>query len=175
MKALLTMWFVLAAVVFTGSAAAQQPDTVSVRKEAMKKLAVMAGKWQGTGWTQLPSGRETATGTEHVQIKLDGLAMLIEGRFVDRNGKVAHESLGVLTYDEAAKAYRLSAKLASGREGLYEVRIVGDAFQWGFDVPGGAVRFTIRFENDTWHEIGEFSADGKTWVKTLEMKLAKVK
>jgi hypothetical protein len=51
------------------------------------------------------------------------------------------------------------------------------AFVWGFDPPqGGKVRFTLKLnDKGQWLETGEFSRDGKEWMKMLEMTLDRVK
>ena len=45
--------------------------------------------------------------------------------------------------------------------------------EWGFrsEEGGVTVRFTIQFDAQRWHEVGEMSADGKSWNKFLEMTL----
>lgn len=162
-------------VFFAATAWAQPPDTTAAKKLEMKKVEKFIGKWVGTGWKQVGPTRETVTGTEVVQRKLDGLALLIEGRFVDAAGVVKHETLAIMAYDEAQKAHRFKSFLHNGLSGEYELKIVPDGFEWGFQVTGGMVRFSIKLENDTWHEVGEFSRDGTTWVKTLEMTLKRSK
>ena len=45
--------------------------------------------------------------------------------------------------------------------------------QWSI---GQNVRFTMNLsEKDKWSEIGEFSQDGKNWMKFFEMTLQRVK
>ena len=61
---------------------------------------------------------------------------------------------------------------AGGAIGV-EPKLVDGGFEWGFraEERGVTVRFTIRFDEKRWHEVGEMSADGKTWNKFLEMTL----
>ena len=40
---------------------------------------------------------------------------------------------------------------------------------------GVTIRFTVKFDERRWHEIGEASTDGKTWNKFLEMTLERQK
>src|SRR5690349_2784567 len=122
----------------------------------------MVGQWKGSGWIQQGPKRETFTGTETVQRKIDGLALLGEGKFANPEGKVIHETLAVLAFDPRAKGYKFRTYLASGMSGEHDFRIVADAFQWGFGFPGGEIRYTIKTANDVWFEIGEYSKDGKT-------------
>ena len=49
-------------------------------------------------------------------------------------------------------------------------------FEWGFDIPGGGkTRYNIILDpaNKTWHEIGEYSRDGNSWMKSIELNLVK--
>lgn len=165
----------LALAIGTGSVIAQPPDTTAMKKLEMKKVEKFIGKWVGTGWKQVGPKRENVTGSEIVQRKLDGLALLIEGRFVDSAGEVKHETLAIMAYDEAQRTHRFKSFLHNGLSGEYDLRIIPEGFEWGFPVTGGMVRFSIKLDNDTWHEIGEFSRDGTTWIKTLEMTLKRSK
>ena len=119
--------------------------------------------------------RENFIGSENVQWKLDGSALLVEGKFNNESGKVIHETLAVLTYNPSVKGYRFDTFLANGLSGQYDFKTVGDNFEWGFQIPAGTIRYTINTQNDSWSEIGEFSRDGKTWMKTFEMTLKRTK
>lgn len=160
---------------FAASVAAQTPEIVSLKKAEMKKVEKFVGTWRGTGWRQIGPQRENVAGTETVLMKLDGTALLIEGRFVDGEGNVKHETLAIMSYDEASKVHKFRSHLANGTTGEFDLKVNADSFEWGFPTQAGSVRFTIRLENDTWFEIGEFSRDGKTWVKMLEMTLKRTK
>lgn len=161
---------------FASIACAQDFGAETQRAE-MKKLDMMVGKWEGSGWMQRgPGAPETFKGGETVQRKLGGLALLVEGRFVDKDGRVGHETLAVLAYDTAAKGYKFKTYLASGTGGYFDLKLIEGGWQWGFEFSGGMTRYTAKFTADTWVETGEFSRDGgKTWVKNFEMTLKKVK
>lgn len=154
---------------------AQETLTVDAQRVEMKKLESLAGQWKGSGWIQQGAKRETFSGTETVQKKIDGLALLIEGKFSNPEGKVIHETLAVLSFDPTAKNYRFRTYLASGRSGEHDFKLLADGYEWGFQFPTGTVRYIIKTNNDVWLETGEFSKDGKTWMKFFEMKLEKVK
>ena len=78
-----------------------EKDQTAMLKTAMQKLDKMIGRWSGEGWIQQGPKREEFTGAENVQRKLDGLALLIEGRFTDKkdSSRVIHETLAVLNYN----------------------------------------------------------------------------
>jgi len=152
-----------------------QENTVNLQRTEMKKLDSMIGEWKGSGWIQQGDKRETFTGTERVQRKIDGMALLVEGNFTNAEGKVIHETLAVLSFDASQSKYRFRTYLASGRNGDQDFKVVSDGYEWGFQSPMGTIRYTIKTANDVWFEIGEYSKDGKTWIKFFEMKLNKVK
>ncbi|MBX7170821.1 MAG: DUF1579 domain-containing protein [Pyrinomonadaceae bacterium] len=169
--------FLLIAVILltTVSAAFAQENTVEKQRAEVKKLESMVGQWKGSGWIQQGPNRENFTGTEMVQRKLDGLAILIEGKFTNPEGKVIHETLAVLSFDPKDSKYRFRTYLASGMGGEFDFQVVEGGYKWGFQVQGGTIRYTIKTDNDAWFEIGEFSRDGQTWMKFFEMNLNKVK
>ena len=170
-KILLTTILVLAGLTIVSA----QENNADLQRGEVKKLESMVGQWKGSGWIQQGAKRETFTGTETVQRKLDGLALLIEGKFGNPEGKVIHETLAVLDFNAKASKYRFRTYLASGMSGEQDLKIVGDGFEWGFQTPAGTIRYTIKTANDVWLEIGEFSKDGKAWIKFFEMKLDRVK
>ena len=154
----------------------QGSNAADAKKAEMKKLEKMAGQWKGSGWIQQGPQRETFIGGETVQKKLDGLAMLVEGNFTNPAGKVIHQTLAILTCNEKMTGYDFATYLANGISGVHDFKIVGDHFEWGFDIPNaGTVRYKIMIDETTWSEIGEFSRDRKTWMQNFEMKLNKVK
>src|SRR5687768_1579949 len=92
--------------------------------EAMKKLDFLVGNWEGEGWMLYPGGREVFKGTETVQKKLQGKAILIEGKFVDpKDGRVVHETLAILTYSEPAKKYVFQTYLFNRPGGIFDLNV----------------------------------------------------
>lgn len=172
MRALIVLTFILACSV---AALAQLQQPIAARQAEMKKVEKLVGIWRGSGWIQQGPKRETFSGTETVQRKIDGLAILVEGKFKNAEDKVIHETLAVVAFDEKLSSYRFRAYLASGGTGEYDLKITPEGYVWGFDVQGGTIRYTIKADNDVWFETGEFSRDGKAWMRVFEMKLDKVK
>ncbi|MEP6902238.1 MAG: hypothetical protein ABJA66_10840 [Actinomycetota bacterium] len=171
-KILIISVFVFSSIL---TVSAQSENTAELQRTEVKKLVSMVGQWKGSGWIQQGAKRETFTGTENIQHKLDGLAVLFEGKFANPEGKVIHETLAVLSFDAKVKTYRFRTYLASGMSGEYDFKLLTDSYEWGFQIPAGTIRYTIKTANDVWFEIGEFSKDGKTWMKFFEMKLDRVK
>jgi hypothetical protein len=167
--------FILSFLLLFASIAFSQDFGADAQRTEMKKLDMMVGKWEGAGWMQRgPGAPETFKGGEVVQKKLDGLALLVEGKFLNKDGKVGHETLAVLSYDAAAKGYKFKTYLATGAGGNFDLKLIEGGWQWSIEYTGMMTRFTAKFTSDTWLEIGEFSRDGgKTWVKNFEMTLKK--
>ena len=121
--------------------------------------------------------------TEHVQLKLDSTILLVEG--VGRGklpGKdeegIVFQALGVMSYDVQAKKYKIKAYRNEGQSVETDMTVKGKGFVWGFKEPqsGIDVRYTMTLTpKDEWHEIGEYSQDGKTWTQFIEMTLTRVK
>lgn len=148
----------------------------------MKKLDFLVGKWKGEGWMEMrPGQRQSYTINESAQRKVEGMVLLIEGlgttRMPDKPEEVpVHKAFAIVDYDEKTKLFRLRAYRAGGGAIDTEPKVGENSLIWGFrDARGGEVRFTIKLnEKGQWFEIGEYSGDGKTWRKFLEMTLSRV-
>lgn len=168
--------FCLLILSFT-SVLSQDHTQKEVQKTEMVKLEKLVGQWRGSGWIQQSKNREEFTGTEVVQAKIDGLALLIEGKFTDKNNssKVIHETLAVLSYNPQTNIYDFQTFLASGTKGLFKFAVKDENYEWYLDFPGNKILYTITIKNNTWHEIGKISRDnGKTWFQFFEMTLKKI-
>lgn len=156
--------------------------TEGVAKEKMKPFAYWAGHWQGEGSIQMgPGPQKKSKVDEHLEFKLDGTVMLIEGigKSVEGNeNKVVHHALAVLSFDQATNQYKFNSYLIDGRSTQAWLIIVEEGkYQWGFDIPNGKIKYsiTVSTSEKTWNEIGEISHDnGATWMKFFEMNLKKV-
>lgn len=168
MKKLGLVFLVLTAV---SLAAQPRPDA---QIAAMKKLDYMAGTWRGEGWIDFGGGKMTFTGSETIQRKLDGVALLVEGAFVDSAGKPSHTTLAVMSYDPAAKKYKFSTWLATGTSGVHELLLNDNGWQWEIATPYGTMRYVMTLtEAGEWLETGARSTDGKEWKQFFEMRLKK--
>lgn len=85
-------------------------NSVAVQREAMQKLAFLIGHWSGPlTITRGPGEVLKLTQTENVEYKLDGLVLLIEGKSIGSDGKVAFNALATVAYDDASHSYRFRA------------------------------------------------------------------
>ncbi len=158
------------------SASAQNEPSTGLLRAEMSKLDKMVGQWKGSGWIQQGKEKENFVGSEIVQRKLDGLGLLVEGNFKNKEGVVIHETLAVLTFNPKTKNYDFDTFLANGSSGEHELKSTADGWQWGLQFPGGSMRYTTKLSSTTWFEVGEISMDeGKTWRKFFEMELKKNK
>lgn len=156
------------------------PPPPTAQLEAMAKLGYMVGEWKGSGWIEVEGGRRLEFhGSERVQEKLGGLALLVEGRFLGTPpGSTVevpvHTTLGVISFDPRAKRYDFDSWLATGMSGEHELTLTDDGWRWEIPYPGGAVRYTFhRGPAGEWIEIGERTSDRQTWRKFFEMTLRK--
>jgi hypothetical protein len=143
--------------------------------EAMRKLDFLVGNWEGEGWMTLPGGaKETFKGTEFVQKKLHGKALLVEGRFTDKDGKVVHETLAVITFDESTKKYKIQTHLFNRPGGDFELTVGMNSFAWKIDVQQGPkINYSMNLENGHWIEIGRADIPNGPTVDFLRMDLTK--
>jgi hypothetical protein len=151
----------------------QQPETNPISQQAIEKLAFLSGEWKGTGWIMAEDGnRYEFDQTELVQLKLDGTALLIEGRGMS-DGKVIHDALAVVTYNQKDKNYSFMAWLSNREGGEYRGELIDNFFYW---YPGDNIRYIIYLnEKGQWYEKGEYNTGGGNWFQFFEMTLDKVK
>lgn len=177
------MTMVAFAGVFTGQVLAQNPEAPN-NAEKMKVFAGWVGHWRGEGSMQQgPGESKHSTVDEHIEFKLEGNVVLVEGigktpDAATKTETITHHALGVLSYDQGTSQYKFKSYLNNGRSADAWFNVTGDnKYQWGFDVPGGSkIKYSITIDptQKTWNEIGEFSRDGNTWMKFFEMNLKKV-
>ena len=164
---------VLAAITCTNAAQAEDdPGLV-----AMRAIGFLEGSWEGEGWSrQGPGEPQPFRSTEVVESRLEGRVLIVEGRHYGlESGEVVHHALATISYDSTTGRYSFRSHLASGRSGDFEADLIDGEFIWGMEIPSrGRIRYTIRIEDDRWHEVGEFSADGEQWHQTFQMDLVKV-
>lgn len=163
---------------FISNMLAQPNPAVAVEK--MKAFSALSGNWKGEGIYKSPQGSSKSNVTEKISFKLDNTALMLEGMgVVSRPGKpdsVVHNALGLIHYDQINSKYTFRSYLADGRSTDAWINVTGvNQFQWGFDVPQGKIRYTIKIDLDkkTWYEFGEFSRDGNQYFQFFEMTLVK--
>jgi hypothetical protein len=159
---------------------AQRPSAGPSTEElaAMAKLDFLVGSWSGTGFSMTGPGQSVNyTGSETVQKKLQGKALLVEGKFTNPETKaVVHETLAVITYDVPNKNYRFQAHLFNQPSSEFELHVVEKGFWWEIVREGAPkIKFTMTItDKGEWLESGEVTIAGNDKpLKFMEMKLTK--
>ncbi len=141
--------------------------------EAMHAISFFEGRWEGEGWMRRGPAEPTRfRSSEAVESRLGGRVLIVEGLHHGMEAdEVVHHALATISYDPEAAVYRFRSHLQDGRAGDYTGQLEDGAFVWGFEVPHGRIRYTIRIADGRWNEIGEFSADGEQWNQFFSMDL----
>ena len=148
----------------------------SKERAAMAPLARLVGTWEGTATAVIgPGHTEQATQHEQVDFGSGKTVLVVRGTGRLKDGKVIHDATALIWYDAAAQKLRMRAHRMEGISVEPDIDLKGDTLVWGFNVPGGRIRFTIAFNDSTWHEVGHFLREGAPPVQTIEMRLKKVK
>lgn len=172
-KIILTLIVMFALTIFSYS---QADIDLSTKKDAISKLSMLVGKWEGTGWASSQDGtRNEFVQSEVVEEKLDGIALLVQG-LGKRKGseEIVHDAIAIITYDDAENLYSFRSHLSTGQSTDATGRFEGSKFIWGFDVPSGTIKYTLEItDGSIWHETGHFSRDGSQWYQFMEMNLQK--
>jgi hypothetical protein len=153
----------------------QAPDG-SASRTALERLDFMVGRWKGEAWMLRGADRVQTTMTETVERKLGGVVLLVEGLgVIPEDGstppRTVHHALAVVSFEPQAGGYVMRSYVASGLWGDFTLTPIEGGVSWSREVPGGRIRNTAKIANGTWHEVGEFSRDGTTWMEIMEMNL----
>lgn len=145
-------------------------------KPPVDQLEWMIGEWEGPASYQRGPQTLPIRQTERVEIQSGGTAIAVRGRgffkHPDGSEEVRYEAFAVLFKNrDGTLGFR-----AFNMEGQYidpTITLTGNELVWTFDDPRiGKVRYTTTHTPaDEWHEIGEWSRDGTTWTRFMEMTL----
>lgn len=165
----------VAALIISGcSLSAQQSplDNVVAQRQAMQKLAFLAGHWSGPVTIMRGPGQTLhLTQTENVEYKLDGLVLLVQGKSTDAEGKSRFEALATISYDDAAHGYRIRAY----NDGHYvdaELTVQSDSFSWGFNAGPAHIANTMHLTSKAeWQEDTDVTFGNNPPQRSVEMLL----
>ncbi|MBX9929373.1 MAG: hypothetical protein K2X99_10715 [Gemmatimonadaceae bacterium] len=148
-------------------------------RAALAPIASIVGEWEGDATVTAGPGRVVRVRQrEEISWGASGTMLFIRGtgRSTDAAtlGAVLFEAAATAWFDESTGRVRMQAH-NDGRVLTVDVDVRPDTLVWGFDTPGGRVRYTIASGNNVFHEIGEFLRPGAPPVRTLEMTLARQK
>lgn len=157
---------------------AQRSASASVAEQhaAMQKLSFLAGRWSGPATVVAGPGRTLhLTQTEHVQYKLGGLVMLVEGNSTESSGKTVFSALATIAYDDVSHQYRFRAY----NDGHYldtKLSVTPDGFSWAFTAGPAHVVNTMHLTSaGEWHEVTQTSFAGGPPHDSVEMTLRHAK
>lgn len=153
---------------------AQRPDYSAACRQAMTKLAYLAGDWEGKATVISQNGPLEIRQTEHVEWRLQDLLLVIEGTGRIPSGEIGFQAFAVVNFDPTDQQYKLRSYVKEGlATNAYFKVVAPNQFEWGFDVPTGKTRYYIHLDEiaKTWKETGEYSADGVTWRKFIDLSL----
>jgi len=143
----------------------------------MKKLSFLVGKWAGEAriFRRADDPLELIQ-TEEAYFKLDGLILLIEGVGRSKSdGKIALQALGVISYDDEAKAYHMRA-FNDGRFLETEPKLIdaGNGMTWGFALGEIKTNSILRITpNGDWTELTEISVGAQPARKFIELRVSR--
>ncbi len=154
--------------------AAQQPPSkeVEIQREAMQKLAFLAGKWSGPATIVRGPGEPLRlTQTEEVQYKLDGLVLLVEGKSSGSDGKPQFSALATISFDDASKTYRIRA-FNGGHYLDSELTVQPDGFEWGFNSGPARIQNTMHLtDKGEWQEATDVAVGNNPPHRSVDMLL----
>ncbi len=180
MKTKLLCFVIVFSAIFQVSKVYSQPNPGKVI-EQMKTFDWMVGDWKGEAWFMgRDQQKNTLTQNEHIEARLGGSIMTIEGTAYDIPGgseeaQVKFEAFGILTYDLANSKFVMRAYQWGN---FVDSDMTGNAdgsYSWGMEGDWGKIRYTLwHTAEGKWIEKGEYSRDGGEWSQTFEMTLTKV-
>jgi hypothetical protein len=161
----------LGSLSFTLTAQAPQSGA-DTQRQAMQKLAFLAGHWSGPITVVRGPGEPLkASQSEDVEFKLDGLVMLVEGKSTASDGKVEFSALATISYDDATKTYRFRAY----HDGQYidtELAVTATGFSWGFQGgPAHVVNTMHLTDKGEWQESTNVNMEGAPPRQVVDMLL----
>ena len=140
-------------------------------------VGMMEGEWYGKGWIRSRNGVQSFDVKEVVEYKENMQILVVEGLGTQTDSvtgevRTVHNAYAVIHYSEEAGGLQLLT-FKDGESAVSDIIIEGRMMVWRLEIPNaGTMRYTIDFSKEgRWYEIGEFTRDGETWTKIMEMDL----
>lgn len=152
-----------------------QPTGSPEQRQAIGSLDFLDGEWRGTAVITGPGGQtETLTQTERVGSLLGGSIKVIEGRGYAADGSTQFNAMAVISWNAAGARYGFRS-YAQGFTGDFKFERTDDGFRWETSAgPGATMRYVAVVKDGTWHEVGDYVAEGHPPVRTIEMRLTRI-
>lgn len=162
----------LAAALLTAAPLGAQHAQLQPASPSLAPFDWLNGAWRGTATIETPQGTVTLTQSERFGPMLGGAVRLIEGRGYGPKGDVKFNAFAVL-FGRPDGTYAMHA-WAQGREGIYQVKLQSEGFDW--EIPAGPI--TIRYEarriGGKWIETGYRIVPGKPPVQFYRKELTRI-
>lgn len=160
---------------FVSSTALHAAETADAHPE-MDAVSFLEGRFMGEAWQLMPTGERVELDSfEHVERRLDGAALLVEGIHRRKDtGERIHHALAMLTWNRGEGRYDWRTALAGRDGGNFEGRLEDGAFVWEIDLPGRLIRYTIRVEDGRWLETGVMLMEGSEPLEIFGMDLQRI-
>ncbi len=159
--------------------AAATAAAIARARTALAPLAPLRGQWEGDASAMMGPGRTLRIlQSEDITWGASGTVLIIKGTGRGTEGPTAGEVLfeaaAMFWFDPDSGRVRMTTH-RDGQSVEPGLEFRPDTLIWGFAVPGGRVRYIIAYTNDTWHEVGEFLREGAPSVRTIDLRLKKVR
>lgn len=173
-RQLVTHTLAFAALLSLGPAVSGQnaQSAVDAQREAMHKLAFLVGHWSGPITVSMGPGEPLhLTQAEEVQMKLDGLVLLIEGKSTGADGKTRFNALATVAYDDTTHTYRFRA-YNQGRYIDTELTVPENGFSWSYPAGPAQIANTMHLTaKGEWSETTEVTVGSNPPHRSVEMTL----
>lgn len=151
-----------------------QPAGTPAQRSAVGALDFMDGEWRGEAVVTGPGGRMVLTQTERIGSLLGGSVKVIEGRGYAADGSTQFNALALISWDEAAGRYAFRS-YANGFSGDFPFERTEDGFRWETPAgPNARILYVATVRDRTWHEVGDYVADGQPPRRFIELRLTRV-
>lgn len=143
-----------------------------VQREAMHRLAFLVGHWSGPITVSMGPGEPLhLTQTEDVQMKLDGLVLLIEGKSTSADGKTMFNALATVSWDSENHSYAFRA-YNQGRYLDTALTVTDSGFSWSYSAGPAHIANTMRLTaKDEWSETTDVTLGDQPAHRSVEMTL----
>ena len=150
---------------------------IEAQRAAMQKLPFLIGHWSGEASLLRGGQLVDLAQTEHVQFKLDGLILMVEGvGRLKSDGTPVLQALGLLSFDDASGQYRIRA-FNDGRWLDTEVKLLdeGHASSWGFTLGEVSTHSVMRInERGEWTEHTDLTIGNRPPQKLIDLTVRRV-
>lgn len=144
-------------------------------RAALRPVAKMAGQWEGIAEARMGPGttlriaqeEDIVWGASNTVLMIRGTGRGTTGA---DSGRVVFEAAALIWYDqEQDRLQMVSHRDGQSVEPQLEFR--ADTMFWGFEVPGGRVRYATVLTDSTWTEVGHFIREGAPPFEIVRLRL----